>query len=203
MNLNEKRMFRKEWWNIKKYFLYRKIFNQFISKSKIHLDFGCGFGCIPYLLACDFPTMKVVGVDIDGKVLNLGKKRYKANNLKLLVSNEVNDKFDSISCSDVLHHIKNVEEYLKEFYSHLNSGGVIIIWEPRRVSKDKFRKVYYNPRLKEFKKLGIKLKPFESYYKHHSKWNIKEFNNMLKKAGFKTVKIKPEDGIGLFYIGKK
>jgi ubiquinone/menaquinone biosynthesis C-methylase UbiE len=201
----EAQLLRKEWRNFKSYFRLKNIFIQYILESKKHLDFGCGFGCLPYLLAQELSKTKVVGIDVNKDKISVGTKRYKAKNLKLLVSGHITGKFDSISCFHVLHHLNNVKKYLNGFYSHLNPGGIIIIYDHRKVTRKRFRKFYYEPRLKELQHTKIKLFPlkgFEEEYKIHSKWNIKEFISMIEKVGFKTMKMKREK-LNLLYIGKK
>jgi ubiquinone/menaquinone biosynthesis C-methylase UbiE len=53
----------------------------FLSESKKHLDFGCGFGCFAYLLSKDYPRMKTVGIDIDKRAIKEGRKSIKEKTL--------------------------------------------------------------------------------------------------------------------------
>jgi ubiquinone/menaquinone biosynthesis C-methylase UbiE len=199
------RMLRKERRNIKGHIKSVKIYDKYISNSKKHLDFGCGFGCVAYLLACEHPKMKVVGIDIKKPDIMAGRKRYNAPNLKLLVSSKINGKFDSISSFDVLHHLKDVKYYIDQFCSRLNPHGKVIILEHRKVSRKKFMELYYKPRTIELSKSKVKtfhLDSFEEEYQQHGKWNVKQFVSMMEKAGFKSLEVKPFE-INLMYIGEK
>lgn len=160
---------------------------------------------MPYLLSKDFPQLIVVGVDKDKNAINEGKKRYKADNFNLSASKNIKGNFDSISCFNVLHHIENVEEYLNKLYSILNPKGRIIIIDFRKVSKEKFKKEYYNLRIAELKNSKNKtfnLESFEEEYRRHNRWNMKEFVSMLENTGFKTLEVKLES-LQLVYAGEK
>lgn len=199
-------MLRKERHNIKNHVRFQKILSKYISKSKNHLDFGCGFGCTPYLLACEHPGMEVIGIDIKKENVNTGRKRYIAPNLKLMVSNKIKGKFDTISSFGVIHEIVgDLNYYLKEFHSHLNPKGKVLIFDFRKVSRKKLMKFYYKPRLEELSKEKIKsfnLESFDDEYKHHCKWTVKQFVSMFEKAGFRTIRVKLDE-IGLEYVGEK
>ncbi|MFH1752461.1 MAG: class I SAM-dependent methyltransferase [archaeon] len=75
---------------------YYKTIKEFVSNSKNHLDYGCGFGMLAFLLAKTQKNTKVKGFDKDLKAINLGKKTYSQKNLEL--SNVLPKKeFDSLS----------------------------------------------------------------------------------------------------------
>jgi ubiquinone/menaquinone biosynthesis C-methylase UbiE len=189
--------------NLKNHFRLQKIYDKYISKSKKHLDFGCEFGFFTYILACSYQNTDVTGTDMEKEAIAKGKERYVAPNLTLMVSSKINGKFDTISCFNTLHEIagdRNI--YLKEFYSHLNSNGKIIIYDFRKVSKKKFMK-YYKKKLKNFSKTKHKIKrSFEEDYEHSCKWSVKQFVSMFEKMGFKTLEIKPFE-TSLIYVGEK
>ena len=85
INLN-KRMLRLERYNIRSHFNSQKVFEDSVRKSRKHLDFGCGFGFITYMMACRYPKTRFVGIDINKEKIRLGRKRYNAHNLELKVS---------------------------------------------------------------------------------------------------------------------
>jgi len=198
------KLLRKERQKIKDYYELKKNFENYLESSKRHLDFGCGFGTLPYLIACEHPEMKVKGIDTKKDEITTGKKRYIAPNLMLNISNKVNGKFDTISTFFVLHEIiGDLDKHLKVFYSHLNKHGKIIIEDARKVSKKRFMKFYYKPRLAESRlNKAYILKSFEEEYKHNCKFNSKQIISTLEKAGFKTLRIKFFE-TSLLYIGEK
>jgi ubiquinone/menaquinone biosynthesis C-methylase UbiE len=196
MSKNEINLLRKEQHWIKRYIELNRFIKACTSKSSKHLDFGCGYGSFAYLLACEHPKMQVVGIDTDKAKILAGKKRYKISNLKLVCPSRIRGKFDSISCLFVLHEISNL--HLKHFYNHLTQKGKIFVLDFRRVSKEKFRKLFYEPKAKLFK-----LKSFEEEYRCHTKWNVRQFEKMFEEAGFKTLAVKPVGELHCLYLGKK
>lgn len=160
-----------------------------------HLDFGCGFGCFAYLLAKDYPRMKVIGIDIDKKALRDGKKRYKRKNLKLIATSKIAGKYTSISCCFTLHELNNPKKYVKEFYRRLENNGRILVFDFRKVSRRKFMEWY--------KKREYIHDSFEKTYKKHCRWNLQELASMFERVGFKTLKIEPVGDYWCLYVGEK
>lgn len=167
--------------------------------KKTHLDFGCGFGTLPYLLAKDYPNTKITGIDINCDEISLGKHEYKLKNLKLGCTDKITEKFDSISSFHVIHHLKDKSEsYLKEFYKHLNPGGIVIIFDFRKVSRKEFE-YWYDKK----KKIGEYKDDFETSYKEHNRWTVEEFKDMMENISFKTIKSRKAADYWLWYVGKK
>ena len=144
--------------------------------------------------------MKVTGIDKDKEKIDFARKKFKRKNLKFIVSQKISGKFDLIFCVKTTHYL-NMKKYPKEFFKHLNLNGFILAFDYRKVSKKKAKKVW-NQRDKEFKKIGLQMKPFEKWYKKHNLWSSNQFKKIFEKAGFKTVKLK-EENVDALYIGKK
>jgi cyclopropane fatty-acyl-phospholipid synthase-like methyltransferase len=171
----------------------------FIMKSSTHLDFGCGFGFLAYLLAKDYSKAKIFGIDKNQRSINLANKKYRKSNLKFNCTDKITGKYDSISAFFVIHHLKkNSRKYLREFYNHLNTKGRVIIFDFRKISKAKYRKWYEKKR-----EAGEYKESFEKSYKEHNKWTVKQFSSLMKNVGFKTIKDEPIDEFWFFYVGKK
>ena len=173
---------------------FKKILSKHVSKK--HLDFGCGYGALPFLLAKDFPKLKVVGIDIDKDQIKIGKQRYKRKNLQLKCTDKITGKFDSISSFFSIHHLKAKD--LKEFHKHLNPGGKLIIFDFRKVPKSKFKEWYEKKKI-----IGEYKDSFEKSYKEHSRWSVEEFSNLMQDIGFKTLKAEKAAKYWLWYVGKK
>jgi 2-polyprenyl-3-methyl-5-hydroxy-6-metoxy-1,4-benzoquinol methylase len=178
---------------------FREKIKPFIIDSKKHLDFGCGFGFLAYFISKDYPKIQVYGFDIDRNCIKIAKQYYKRNNLHFICTSNITQKFDSISVYNVLHHLdEKVEKFLRLFYKKLNLNGKIIIRDFRKVSKDKFKK-WYDKKVEE----GIYKDSFELAYKEHNRWTSKQFSDLMKKIGFKTIIIENYEEYGLVYIGRK
>ncbi|MCW1309918.1 MAG: methyltransferase domain-containing protein [Candidatus Nanoarchaeia archaeon] len=187
-------------WNRRYYkWNFRSLLLPYISRSKRHLDFGCGFGFLTYILAKEYPRTMFYGIDIDKERIKIGRKRYSRVNLKLRCSNKIIGKFDSMSMCFVIHHLGNMtKQYLKELYKHLNPNGKIIVFDFRKVSKSRYKK-WYDKKVKE----GEYEDSFEKSYQTHNRWTIKEFSSLMEKIGFKTILTKPIGDLRFLYVGEK
>ena len=96
------------------------------------LDFGGGTGLVTLPLAAQ--SKSVMLVDISDKMLeqaHLKVKKQAINNVHLLrqdlLSTPLNQLFDIILVSRVLHHMSNIEETLNVFRNHLADDGQLFI----------------------------------------------------------------------------
>lgn len=106
---------------------------QVVDFSDKHiLDFGGGTGLVSLPLATQ--SKSVMLVDISDKMLeqaHLKVKKQAINNVHLLqqdlLSTPLNQLFDIILVSRVLHHMSNIEEILNMFRNHLADDGQLFI----------------------------------------------------------------------------
>ena len=106
---------------------------QVVDFSDKHiLDFGGGTGLVSLPLATQ--SKSVMLVDISEKMLeqaHLKVKKQAINNVHLLqqdlLSTPLNQLFDIILVSRVLHHMSNIEETLNVFRNHLADDGQLFI----------------------------------------------------------------------------
>ncbi len=111
------------------------------------LDFGCGAGASPMVLARVLPPCEIVGVELQGKLLELARLRAKhfgRTSLKLLQSPSGDSlppdlgEFDFIMFSAVFEHLLPHERrsLLPLVWRHLRPGGVLFLnqtphrWSP-------------------------------------------------------------------------
>lgn len=98
-------------------------------KGKNVLDYGCGTGYGSYLLAN--AANKVTGVDISDESIKYSRNTYSAKNLFFKTIQELTDeKFDIITSFQVIEHVFNVKELLKQFKNSLNKDGYLLISTP-------------------------------------------------------------------------
>lgn len=106
---------------------------QVVDFSDKHiLDFGGGTGLVSLPLATQ--SKSVMLVDISDKMIeqaHLKVKKQAINNVHLLqqdlLSTPLNQLFDIILVSRVLHHMSNIEETLNVFRNHLADDGQLFI----------------------------------------------------------------------------
>ncbi|WP_025724613.1 class I SAM-dependent DNA methyltransferase [Acholeplasma granularum] len=103
----------------------------YLNKNEILLDAGCGSGHIlKYLSSLGY---KVLGIDNDEKMLSLAQEKIEENSLDASVfyhdlRNPMNHKFSQIICLlDVFHYFKGVKRLVKNLYTSLDKGGILIL----------------------------------------------------------------------------
>lgn len=159
--------------------MYKKlrIVDSYIRKGTYLLDIGGGVGELIKLEKQKFE--KVYGIDIDEEAIEICRERFKKipniyirqasiSDLEDLFRNE---KFDCITCLDILEHIK-VEECrkaLNDIYNLLKDGGKFIFTGPG-----------------VFEKIRILLGRSPTHLHSHSSYGWKR---MIEKAGFKVITV--------------
>ena len=171
-------------------------FKKNLKKSRKHLDFGCGFGNFAAILARKYLKIKVYGIDMDKERINAGGKRYRLKNLSFKSGRKTQGKYDTITAIHVIHEMRNPEGKIKEFSRHLNKKGKLFVLEFKKSTRKLFKKHFD-------KDPYWRGQNFEGEYKEHNRWNLKEFENLCRKAGFKNLKLKKFNDIRLIYIGEK
>lgn len=122
--------------------------------------------------------IKVDDIDLNGTEFTEAFVRcaYWEYGLKLTEQIDETKKYDLISSYKVLEHQMNPDEYLLQYKSLLNEGGYLYISVPT-----------WFDRLHNFGTGGFDL----NYYydlNHINVWTVNNFENLLKKVGFKIVK---------------
>jgi len=108
------------------------------SNNNLAVDFGCQRGLLMTYLCSKYK--KVIGVDINKEVLDDADKILKNENLNnyRLIEIDKNSKklpfkdksVDIIACTDVLEHVHNLDEVLKEFSRILKKTGYLVLSVP-------------------------------------------------------------------------
>jgi len=181
----------------KRFLEFDKLFNFKKNLYKSHLDLGCGFGAFLKILADKYPNVKFYGLDVDKDEIVLGKKLYNNKNLVLdrLKTLSGGEKYDTISVFFVLHEVEGkANKMIRQIRESLNVDGRIFIYDFRRVSKEEFRKKYDEDEIHQQNN-------FEDEYEEHNKWDLREFEHMMRKSGFRTIMIAPVGDYFLAYIG--
>ncbi len=152
--------------NTTEYNRYPKIFEEckkYFKKPPKILSFGCSTGEECWTLANDyFPDSKITGIDIDKNILY--KAELQNHHKNITYTDKLTGKYDLIFCMSVLcrwedtkdkadcssiYHFKQFEEQLMKLDSHLNKGGLLVIYNANFRLKDTV--IYY--KYKPYKKI--------------------------------------------------
>lgn len=108
--------------------------------GKRYLDVGCAYG--GFLVAFAEQGAQVIGIDIDEMLLRLGQTNLQDNELDvpLLFAdatcaeqlNEFHDRFDLITCNDVIEHVEDPQLLLANLAAMLRPDGLVYFEIPNR-----------------------------------------------------------------------
>lgn len=149
--------------------------NELVTIGDVCADFACGTGYGSVLISDK--AKNVIGVDLDSKVIDTIKERYKGNT-KITFSNEnllnlkFENLFDTILSFETIEHFEeaDIKVLLKIFSKSLKKNGKLIFSTP-----------YMQERSEAAMKLGFHL----TFYIDENK-----INSWLNESGFKIELIK-------------
>ena len=105
------------------------------AAGKSILDIACGVGYSgPKFIEAG--ALSYNGVDINEKLIDYAKKYYGSDLISYSVGDITtfnnNKMYDLITCYETIEHIKNYETAIKNLYSLLKAGGILLISSPNR-----------------------------------------------------------------------
>lgn len=116
-------------------------YNRYLAQYKVEscmenmrgtslLDLACGDGLMTGMFAQKMD--RVVGVDANGKILELARKRHPEIEFHESLVEDLNltEKFDTVTMLDLLEHVVDPIALLQKAASFLNDDGVLIIHVP-------------------------------------------------------------------------
>lgn len=151
-----------------------------INENWVVADVGCGEGeSLKFLTRiCNLPKENVYGFDISTKYLKKTKKY--SNNVYVwnpeVKSCPVKQKFDLIVCFDVVEHVTNTDNFIKNIAMSMRGGGRLLLCTPNA---------------KAFSRYIQK----EKWYANQDETHLKYFSRemivkVLKEGGLEMVAIK-------------
>ena len=156
------------------------------------LDLGCGFGEYASLVAEKFPSINVVGIDIDLTCINSVNKiktAVKLSNLTLhqgMIQSLANcyKKFDLIYSIDVFEHIHENQMPFSACYTRLSDRGLLFIKMPSQFQKTIFPDKYFSKHNEWLK------------HEHPGQvYNLEQLKKRLVCEGFQVVYSEYTDGL--------
>jgi ubiquinone/menaquinone biosynthesis C-methylase UbiE len=166
-----------------------RIFRNMTSVENIQraLEIGCGNGHGTKLIQKYFCPQKIIGIDLDERMINTAVKRNRnaAISYQVMDASELDfpdDYFDAIFDFGIIHHIPNWKDALKEMHRVLKPGGEVILED---LSIDSFSK--------DIGRLWRILSdhPYESMY------TPGQFTEFLDEIGFAIRNYKESNPLGL------
>lgn len=173
------------------------------NKDKKILDYGSGWGMFSKILSEKSKKFYVTGIDIDSTSLEISQDIIgKKNNLQFLNKTifEFDEKvFDYVVSMQVIEHVHNPGNYIKEINRVLKDDGKLIISLPNGVQPRSILSLL----TKSKRKLNTRLKArsldvLDNYKKEHNhihSWDPVHFVTFVSSLGFEFEEVKMVEGI--------
>jgi len=172
--------------------------SMFAGRVERMVDLGCSNGEITLMLKEELGASEVYGVDINERMVQLaGQRGIKAYCLDLNADSlSFPDNFADIAFSlEVMEHLINPDNMLKEAHRVLRSGGYLLISTPNLaswVNRIFFLFGYqpYNVEVSTETMVGVAYKKgvFRGPTGHIRPFTLRALKELLKHHGFRTVK---------------
>jgi len=181
------------------------VLEQYIPKSGLIVDLGCGYGIISHLLSFSYHERRIIGFDVSHiRIETTGKTESDCVQFQLADIKEAQiPPCDSIVIIDILYLIpyQDQERILIKCFERLNQGGVMVIKDTNKSASWRFRYTHAEEKLKT--KLGIYGREVKESSLHYR--TNEDFSALLKRIGFDVLVIKKKHSFypGIFYICRK
>lgn len=169
----------KDSFHYERFMSYLKLSKPYIKENSKILDIGCGEGNLLSIL----PKCKKYGIDIASRYVKIAKKKNPKAVIKIGDVEKLPFKdgfFDFVFCTEVIEHVSNPKQLLKEIkrvlkpkakalistYNHWNLRNILIltVFTKKFVSKDHLREYNYWSLKRELEKEGFKIKKTSTTY---------------------------------------
>lgn len=131
------------------------------ARNKTVLEAGSGAGYGAQMLAN--VARKVYAIDLSAYSVSEGQKKYPKENLKFAIGDIkqlkfADNTFDLISAFEIIEHLKEYRQAIKEFKRVLKPGGLLILSTPnKKIYSPGTKKPFYPYHTKEFTLSELKL----------------------------------------------
>ncbi len=196
--------------------LIRRDFAQKLKKYIVDgriVDVGCGPGYLLQLIAKDYPTIKLIGLDLSKEMIERAKANFKLLGLHGRVEfgeGSVDhmpfgdETQDFVVSTFSLHHWTNPVVSFNEIYRVLKPGGQLLLLDLRRDSRQLFLWLLGFAQNVFFRMIGLSAlrrinEPIGSLL---ASYTVSEIKGVISKTAFSTWKIDPKLGWIYLYATK-
>jgi cyclopropane fatty-acyl-phospholipid synthase-like methyltransferase len=150
-----------------------------LGEPKYILDIGCGTGSLVELCIEAFPSVHVIGVDIDFTLLPLAKARLENKTSQFTIVEtdlrytnwyqNIPYKFDAIISATALHWLskKDLSKMYYEFFDLLNEGGIFLNADHVGSPEYSIQNLWKTQKESMIQKSLISEEPWDSFWKDY------------------------------------
>ena len=154
-----------------------------LGKNRNILDYGCGVGTVDFYIASK--GSKVLGVDISKDAINMCRKSAKAIGVSERarfgeLNTNIKSSYDLIICSEVIEHVSNDMDLLKNLTNRLKNSGYLFVTTPS-INAPLF-------------KLGMS-NGFDRRVGHLRRYDSVKLVKQIESIGYRIISLKKEEGI--------
>lgn len=97
------------------------------EKIKSIIDLGCGDGAFVIAVKKEFPHIKITGIDISNRRIDGLRKKFPKDNFyaRDVCNTRIKKKFDLVYSSQVIEHVENDQEMVKEMRRLCKNKGIL------------------------------------------------------------------------------
>ncbi len=188
------------------------------QNPKTILDVATGTGDFAIDALSSLPEAKIMGIDISGEMLSVGKikldRKGLSDSISLLKEDSENMSletatFDAVMCAFGVRNFENLEKGLSEMYRVTREGGTICILEFSKPRSTPFRQLYHFYFRYILPRIGALVSKSATAYTYLPESvqafpDGKDMVDILNKIGYKNTICKPLTlGIASIYFGVK
>lgn len=170
-------------------FTYRnliRMIERFGGDANSVLDVGCGVGTIDFYLATQ--GKRVTGIEISKKALDVAKENARLFGLDqnirfvkaVLPTKKTLGEFDLVICSEVIEHVKDDKDLVKEIAKNTKPGGIVILSTPS-VNAPLYR--------------WGRLNKYDRTTGHLRRYTVQELRNIFRESGLTVIHTEKTEGV--------